>query len=78
MGYLLFAAVQGEYGLVRLFQVEGIERQLSGDLHSLRRERLMLENLSGRLSSGAVDLELLDERARAVLGLIHEDEIVIR
>jgi cell division protein FtsB len=31
-----------------------------------------------RLATDTLDLDLLDERARAVLGLGHPDEIVIR
>jgi cell division protein FtsB len=78
MVYLTFAAVQGEYGLIRLFQVEGQERQLSMELDELGAERNRLANLTERLASDALDLDLLEERARAVLGLVHRDEIVIR
>jgi cell division protein FtsB len=78
MVYLTFAAVQGEYGLFRLFQVEGQERQLARVLVELSAERERLANLTGRLSTGALDADLLEERARAVLGLVHRDEIVIR
>jgi cell division protein FtsB len=37
-----------------------------------------LENLTIRLSDGFLDLDLLDERARDVLGYVRYDEIVIR
>jgi cell division protein FtsB len=37
-----------------------------------------MENLTLRLSDGFLDLDLLDEQARDVLGLIRSDEIVIR
>lgn len=78
MVYLTYAAVQGEYGLIRLFQVEGQERKLTMTLEELTAERSRLANLTGRLSPEALDLDLLEERARAVLGLIHPDEILIR
>ena len=37
----------------------------------------MIENLTRRLSDDYLDLDLLDERARDVLGLLRADEIVI-
>jgi cell division protein FtsB len=36
-----------------------------------------MENLTHRLSDTYLDLDLLDERARNVLGLVRADEIVI-
>jgi cell division protein FtsB len=76
--YLTFAAVQGEFGLFRLFQVEGQEQALAEELAELSRERAALANLTGRLFGDHLDLDLLEERARQVLGLVHRDEIVIR
>ena len=78
MCYLTFAAVQGDYGLFRLFQVQGQEQKLTGVLAELVAERDRLANLTGRLSAERLDLDLLEERARAVLGLVHRNEIVIR
>lgn len=78
MTYLTYAAVQGEYGLIRLFQVEGEERQLALTLEEVSAERERLANATERLSSDALDLDLLEERARAVLGLVHRDEILVR
>ncbi|MFQ8432340.1 FtsB family cell division protein [Amaricoccus sp. W119] len=78
IGYLAFAALQGEYGLFRLFQVEAEARGLQDELDALRAERAALADKTRRLSTGSVDLELLDERARQVLGLARPDEIIIR
>lgn len=78
MAYLTFAAVQGDYGLFRLFQIEAKEQQLRAELQRLEVERAVIANKTLRLSAGHLDLDLLDERARAVLGLGHPDEIIIR
>jgi cell division protein FtsB len=78
MCYLTFAALQGEYGLFRLFQIEGQEHRLQAELDGLRLERAEIKNLTLRLSSATLDLDLLDERARRVLGLARPDEIMIR
>jgi cell division protein FtsB len=37
-----------------------------------------MENLTHRLSDDYLDLDLLDEQTRKVLGMIRADEIVIR
>jgi len=43
----------------------------------LRLEVARMENLTRRLSDTYLDLDLLDERARNVLGFVRADEIVI-
>ena len=37
-----------------------------------------MQNLTRRLSDDYLDLDLLDERAREVLGLLRADEILLR
>ena len=54
--------------------VAALERQLA----ELRAERAMMENKTKRLDEDYLDLDLLDERARSVLGYIRADEILIR
>lgn len=76
--YFTFAAVQGNYGVFRRAEVEGEARQLREELAVLSAEVARMENLTRRLSDDFLDLDLLDEQARDVLGLIRSDEIVIR
>ncbi len=76
--YFTYSAVQGSYGLMRLFQAEAQGQQLDRELSRLRAERKVMENKTRRLSSEFLDLDLLDEQARKVLGLTRGDEIVIR
>ncbi len=76
--YLTFAALQGEHGLFSLFQVEAQERRLTDELGDLRVQREEVSNRTRRLSSEHLDLDLLDEQARKVLGLGRPDEIIIR
>jgi cell division protein FtsB len=78
MAYLTFAALQGEHGLFRLFQIEAQEKKLAVELDALRAERATVANLAERLSTESLDLDLLDEQARRVLGLGRPDEILIR
>ncbi|GAB4384405.1 MAG: septum formation initiator family protein [Albidovulum sp.] len=76
--YFTFAAVQGEYGLFRRIQATAEKQDLTAERDRLKAEVARLENLTTRLSDHYLDLDLLDERARDVLGLIRSDEIVIR
>jgi cell division protein FtsB len=77
-GYFTFAAVQGDYGIFSRAEIEAEERALRARLASLEAEVAQMENLTHRLSDEFLDLDLLDEQARDVLGLIRADEIVIR
>jgi cell division protein FtsB len=78
MAYLTFAAIQGEHGLFRLFQIEAQEKKLVAELDALRAEREALATRTRQLSTHSLDLEMLDERARLVLGLARPDEIIVR
>lgn len=48
------------------------------ELERLNEEIARIENLTKRLSDDYLDLDLLDEQARSVLGLLRANEIVIR
>jgi cell division protein FtsB len=76
--YFTFAAVQGDYGLFRRAEIQADARLLQGQLDALNAEVAAMENLTTRLSDAYLDLQLLDEQARDVLGLLRADEIVIR
>ncbi len=78
MCYLTFAALQGEHGLFSLFRVEAQEVRLRNELGQLQLERAAISNKTLRLSTEDLDLDLLDEQARKVLGLGRPDEIIIR
>ncbi len=71
------SGLQGEHGLAALHRAEALERDLESDLAEIRAERRALENKVRRLRTDYLDLELLDERARAVLGYVRRDELVI-
>jgi cell division protein FtsB len=73
-----YHAIQGEYGLFALMRFESEETALRAELGGLVAERAQLENLAVRLSPEFLDLDLLDERARAVLGHMRADEVTPR
>lgn len=76
--YFTFAAVQGDFGLFNRVQIDAEIAQLTAQRDRRQAELTLLENRTRRLSDDYLDLDLLDERARDVLGLARPDEIIIR
>ncbi|WP_085785862.1 FtsB family cell division protein [Ketogulonicigenium robustum] len=76
--YFMFAAIQGDYGVFRRVELNAEADALRAELGQLRAEQSQLENLTRRLSDAYLDLDLLDERARNVLGYVRADEVVPR
>ena len=76
--YFTFTAVQGEFGVVRRVQITAEKQALTRERDKLKSDVAGMENLTLRLSDEYLDLDLLDERARNVLGYVRADEIVIR
>ena len=76
--YFTFAAVQGDYGLFRRAEIEAEARHLTEQLTRVNQEVARMEIRTKRLSDDYLDVDLLDEQARAILGMIRADEIVIR
>ncbi len=76
--YFTFAALQGDFGLFRLIEIESEEQRLTVELGILKAEHAEIANKTHRLSNQFLDLDLLDEQSRKVLGMARGDEIVIR
>lgn len=76
--YFTFAAVQGDFGVFKRAEIVAENRALTEELNALEMDVARLENLTRRLSDTYLDLDLLDEQARDVLGMIRADEIVIQ
>ena len=77
-GYFMFAAVQGDYGIFRRVQISAEAQDLMAERDKLTTELAQIKNLTHRLSDSFLDLDLLDQQARDVLGYVRADEIVIR
>jgi len=75
--YFAFHLMHGDMGY---FALRGIKQKLaeSQEKHDhLLTERLALENRVKLLRPKSLDLDMLDERARVVLGFVSPDERVI-
>lgn len=75
--YFAFAAVQGPSGILRRVQLSAETEALQAERDTLQAEVDKMRNLTRRLSDDYLDLDLLDERARDVLGMVRADEILI-
>lgn len=76
--YFTFASVQGDFGLFRRVQIDAEAQVLTRERDHLRLQVAEIRNKTRRLSDDYLDLDLLDEQARDVLGLVRMDEVVIR
>lgn len=77
-GYFTFAAVQGDFGVFRQVQIKARLADLKQEKAQLETELTRVSNLTHRLSDDYLDVDLLDERARDVLGYMRPDELLIR
>ncbi len=77
-GYFSFTAMQGDHGVFRRVEIEAEARALAQERDRLALDVARMENLTRRLSDNYLDLDLLDQQARDVLGMARADEVVIR
>jgi len=77
-GYFSFSAIQGDLGVLARLEINARINELGQERDALAAQVAELKNKARRLSDDYLDLDLLDERARAVLGLMRADELVVR
>lgn len=75
--YFMIGAVQGDFGLFKRVQIEVEIDELETELAGLETELAAIQNKTRRLSDDFLDLDLLDQQARDVLGLMRADEIIV-
>ena len=76
MFYLGFHAVSGERGVFALFKETRKLEKLQTELTEVKTKHEALERKVRLLSDNSLDLDLLDEQARRVMGMAGKDEIV--
>ena len=74
--YFSITALYGEYGLFTLFKKQIEEEHLLEYNSKLEMELREWENLTKRISSDYLDLDLLDEQARKILRVARSDEAI--
>ena len=76
--YFAIAGMQGDYGLFRRIQIDAEAKGLEAQKAVLETEVSVLRNRTKRMSDEYLDLDLLDEQVRDVLGYVRSDEVVVR
>jgi cell division protein FtsB len=74
--YLAVHAVTGRQGLIAFMDLQRQERALLAERDALVLERARLQVRVGRLKPESLDLDYLDERARALLAASEPGELV--
>ena len=75
--YFIIASFNGEFGVAAKYELLAREKVLTRKLNLLTEENIAIKNKVERLSDTSLDLELLDQQARKILGMIGEDEVII-
>ncbi len=76
--YFTFASVQGDYGRFRRVEIQAELRSLEQERDALAARIALISNKTLRLSDDYLDLDLLDEQARDILGYVRADEVVLQ
>ena len=76
--YFTFAAVQGDYGMFARVAIHAEAEDLRTERDRLTLDLATMQNQTHRLSDDYLDLDLLDQQTRDVLGYMRSDEIAIR
>ena len=76
-GYFAFHAVQGDRGVFAYAELTEQVRDARIKLAQARAQREALQSDVSRLKRDHLDLNLLEERVRAVLGMVDDDDMLI-
>ncbi len=72
--YFVFHSIYGSRGILAYFKLQGELERTYTKLDNLRSERLEIENRAKLLRPESLDLDMLDEKARNMLGFAAANE----
>ncbi len=75
--YFTYHIFFGERSIIRLISLERSTARISAEYNSLYQDRQELEARVVRLRPNSLDRDLLEERARFVLGYSYPDETIL-
>ena len=75
--YFLYHAVQGDRGLIAFWQLSKQVTQAENTQSMLNQKRTELQTRVSLLNPNSLNSDMIDERARFILGYTKSDEIVI-
>lgn len=76
LSYFGFHAWNGTFGLDSASQLETRRLALVSQLATLQKQRSALEHRVTLMSDGSLEADMLDERARYMLNVARQDEVV--
>ena len=77
VGYFVFNAFIGDYGLTALHRLRAEAADLRGELEQKRAKRQEMELRVALMRPESLDPDMLDERARETLNLSHPNDITV-
>ena len=75
--YFIIASFNGEFGVSAKYHLLAKEKALAKELNIINKNTKIIKNRIKRLSHTSLDLELLDQQARIILGMIGEEELIV-
>lgn len=76
--YFAFHMLTGDQGVLNWMGYKSEIQTLESDIAYITAERARLQATADALSPQNLDMDKIDERARALLGYVHPDDIVIQ
>lgn len=76
--YFVFHSIYGSRGIIAYFKLQAELESAHSKLSTLRAERLEIENRAKLLRPGSLDRDMLDEKARNILGIVSPNEQVFK
>ncbi|MCV6598435.1 MAG: septum formation initiator family protein [Mangrovicoccus sp.] len=76
--YFAFSAIRGDLGVIERLTVAAEIEELEEERDQMQAQIAALKNKTYRLSDKFLDLDLLDERARDVLGYLRADDLMLK
>lgn len=77
MGYFAYHAVQGDRGLIAWWNLRYEIEKSEFELEAVTAEKQTLEHRVALLRPASLDRDMLEERARVMLGAVHPDELIV-
>lgn len=77
IAYFGYHAVQGDRGLVAWWNLRHEIEKADFELDAVTRERQQLEHRVSLLRPESLDRDMLEERARAMLGAVHGEDLIV-
>lgn len=74
VAYFSYHMLSGGRGIIAYFKLSNEITQLYTELETIRAERINLEHKANLLKSKSLDIDLLEERAKEVLGYAKPQE----